>query len=293
MPAPAAHITPIADTVSTARQVDTTEVFVPQYLHGFERTTSLQESNPLKDLQETIISIPEGFFAEPIPETPTNNSFSLIIVIVFFLLFAFSFKKGIKFLGQILRSQLNIKERQNIFGDNTIRETQLRAVLLCMTFVSEGFFLFDLLARYSDIPTSHIGIGVCCGSLIALMYYWLQKWVYTGIGLLFSSPAHTRKWMESFVSTNALLSIPLALVAMVSIFIPSWGQIPLVVAVVIYFASRILFIYKGFKIFYRNLLDLFYFIVYLCALEITPLFWVYQSCGLIYHFVELKIISQL
>lgn len=69
----------------------------------------------------------------------------------------------------------------------------------------------------------------------------------------------------------------------------SFGKIMFVTAALIYLISRILFIYKGFKIFYRNILDLFYFIVYLCALEITPLFWVYRSSILIYNFVELKI----
>ena len=120
-------------------------------------------------------------------------------------------------------------------------------------------------------------------------YYYLQKWIYTGIGRLFTDATHTRKWIDSFVSINSLIGIPLALSILAMTFIPPLEKIMFVTAALIYLISRILFIYKGFKIFYRNILDLFYFIVYLCALEITPLFWVYRSSILIYNFVELKI----
>ena len=170
-----------------------------------------------------------------------------------------------------------------------MRETQLRAVLLIMTFISEGFCLFELVSRHIPSLSEMIGIGICCGGVIAFCYYYFQKWIYTGIGRLFTDATHTRKWIDSFVSINSLIGIPLSLSILAMTFIPPLEKIMFVTAVFIYLISRILFIYKGFKIFYRNILDLFYFIVYLCALEITPLFWVYRSSILIYNFVELKI----
>ncbi len=286
-PVAQAHIAP--DTVNRPSLDGHAKGFVPQYLDGFETSTPLKETDPLKDLQETIIAIPEGFPSEKIPQTPTNNPILISIVLVIFLLFAFSFKKGTKFLGEMFRNLLNVKERQSIFDDTTVRETQLRAVLLSMTFIAEGFCLFMFISHLLPSISGSFGIGVCCGALIAGLYYFLQKWIYKGIGLLFTDATHTHQWIESFISINSLISIPLALSVLTMIFIPFIEHIMLIATVVIYLISRILFIYKGFKIFYRNILDLFYFIVYLCALEITPLFWVYKSSVLIYHFVELKI----
>ena len=289
MPVPAAHTAIPADTAQAQSPAGTPEVFVPRYIHGFERSTPLKETDPLKDLQETIIAIPEGFPSEKIPETPMNDPVIVGLVLIVFLLFAFTFKKGIKYLGEVLRNSLNVKERQNLFNDTTVRETQLRAVLLIMTFISEGFCLFELVSRHIPSLSEMIGIGICCGGVIAFCYYYLQKWIYTGIGRLFTDATHTRKWIDSFVSINSLIGIPLAMSILAMTFIPPLEKIMFVTAVFIYLISRILFIYKGFKIFYRNILDLFYFIVYLCALEITPLFWVYRSSILIYNFVELKI----
>lgn len=88
MPVPAAHTAIPADTAQAQSPAGTPEVFVPRYIHGFERSTPLKETDPLKDLQETIIAIPEGFPSEKIPETPMNDpvssaSFSCFLTVRF------------------------------------------------------------------------------------------------------------------------------------------------------------------------------------------------------------------
>lgn len=70
MPVPAAHTATPADTAQAQSPAGTPEVFVPRYIHGFERSTPLKETDPLKDLQETIIAIPEGFPSEKYPKHP-------------------------------------------------------------------------------------------------------------------------------------------------------------------------------------------------------------------------------
>ena len=233
MPVPAAHTATPADTAQAQSPAGTPEVFVPRYIHGFERSTPLKETDPLKDLQETIIAIPEGFPSEKIPETPMNDPVIVGLVLIVFLLFAFTFKKGIKYLGEVLRNSLNVKERQNLFDDTTVRETQLRAVLLIMTFISEGFCLFELVSRHIPSLSEMIGIGICCGGVIAFCYYYFQKWIYTGIGRLFTDATHTRKWIDSFVSINSLIGIPLSLSILAMTFIPPLEKIMFVTAVFI------------------------------------------------------------
>lgn len=267
----------------TDSAVSTSEnCFVPQYVQGFERSTPLKNTDPLKDLQETIISIPEGFPADRIPENPVKNPFILTLLLIVFFFFAFTFKKGVKFFGELFRSVLNVKERQNLFDETTIRETQLRLVLLGMTFLFEGYFLFNFMNGEMSGLSSHTGMGVAAGTLVAIIFYYLQKWTFKAVGLLFTDASHTEKWIESFLSVNTAAGIPLAIAAILSLFVPTISGTMIVVAAGIYAIMRILFIYKGFKIFYANMLDLFYFVLYLCALEIVPLFWVYKSSELMY-----------
>ena len=42
------------------------------------------------------------------------------------------------------------------------------------------------------------------------------------------------------------------------------------IGVIIYISCRIVFICKGFRIFFNNLVSLLYFILYLCSVEIVP-----------------------
>ena len=46
MPVPAAHTAIPADTAQAQSPAGTPEVFVPRYIHGFERSTPLKETDP-------------------------------------------------------------------------------------------------------------------------------------------------------------------------------------------------------------------------------------------------------
>ena len=46
---------------------------------------------------------------------------------------------------------------------------------------------------------------------------------------------------------------------------------------VLYLVVRLIFICKGFRLFYDNLLSSVYFILYLCTLEIAPLILLYKG----------------
>ncbi|MBR5727625.1 MAG: DUF4271 domain-containing protein, partial [Muribaculaceae bacterium] len=44
---------------------------------------------------------------------------------------------------------------------------------------------------------------------------------------------------------------------------------------ILYICARFIFIFKGIRIFYSNLLSILYFILYLCGVEIVPLIVIY------------------
>ena len=75
------------------------------------------------------------------------------------------------------------------------------------------------------------------------------------------------------------------------IYLSGFLNIGLLLVTISYIFSRIIFIYKGIKIFLRDVYGILYFILYLCALEIMPLFLIYKGVILIYQFVEFKILT--
>ena len=95
---------------------------------------------------------------------------------------------------------------------------------------------------------------------------------------------------ESFVSVNIILSILLFPLVLTLIYYPSYPRSLFYLIAFIYLISRIIFIYRGIKIFLTDIYGILYFILYLCALEIAPLLVLYKGTILLYNFVELRLI---
>lgn len=108
-------------------------------------------------------------------------------------------------------------------------------------------------------------------ALTALCFYLWQLAVYGTIGYAFADRDATRQWLLGFNSSQVLLSFLLIIPALLSLFYTGLTNLMLILAVGCYILTRILFICKGFRIFYTNFSSLLYFILYLCALEIIPL----------------------
>ena len=87
---------------------------------------------------------------------------------------------------------------------------------------------------------------------------------------MFSDKDRAAQFVSGFNASQTLLGFFLLLPAMIALFYPSSVKELLFISVLLYFAARIIFIYKGFRIFYHNFSNLLYFILYLCSVEIIP-----------------------
>ena len=65
------------------------------------------------------------------------------------------------------------------------------------------------------------------------------------------------------------------------IYLSGFLNIGLLLVTISYILSRIIFIYKGIKIFLRDVYGILYFILYLCTLEIAPLLLIGKMGGLL------------
>ena len=104
--------------------------------------------------------------------------------------------------------------------------------------------------------------------------------VYHVLGYVFADSISTRLWIDGFKATQSLLGLLLLPVIGVMLLKPELSTPMLLVAAGLYICARLVFICKGFRIFYGNLSSIVYFILYLCSLEIVPL--VMLGAGTIY-----------
>lgn len=231
---------------------------------------------------------PVGLSGKEMPVSASTDSWVITLMILTFALVAASYKRGEKYLYRIFKAIFKLKERNSLFDDTTINETQLRIALLFLTFVTEGLALYYGLLQPAIKSAESIFPAVLLCITICGTSYLLQRGIYALLGNIFSDNAKTKKFNECFISVNLVIGLFLSPIILLMMFIPEIEYIGLWTSVFLYILARLTIAYKGVRIFSPGAFGLLYIILYLCALEIVPLLWVEKAIPSLYKFVELN-----
>ena len=281
--------TPVPSTpaaVDTAHAVvDSAQLIIsPHYVTDFGHgvTTPL----PSRDQWEeaTVMEMPAGAAPTPVPPSPLRSPVVMGLMMLVAMAVVLSYRTGYKYLENFVRNMFSTRRRENLFDDHTVNETKILTALIGLSCVMQGFALMvgvslavpSLASGILRSPALSLGLGTA----VVLVYYLLQLLVYHVLGYVFTDSISTRLWIDGFKATQSLLGLLLLPVIGVMLLKPELSTPMLLVAAGLYICARLVFICKGFRIFYGNLSSIVYFILYLCSLEIVPL--VMLGAGTIY-----------
>ncbi|MBD5297452.1 MAG: DUF4271 domain-containing protein [Bacteroides sp.] len=209
-------------------------------------------------------------------QLPGYNSALMTLLVGVFLIIALNLRHYTTFLKTFTHNLFSVRRRANMFDDNqTTNEARVLISLLILLCLSEGILLYTAISREGFSINSFTGVGIF--TAVAAAYYLFQTVAYSTVGYVFTTPRRAITWMKGFNASQALLGITLTLPAVAALFNPGLADELLGVAAVLYLIARLIFISKGFRIFYNNSLALIYFILYLCSLEIIPLIIIYKA----------------
>ena len=261
-----------ADTVIHADTV--TQYIAPQYLDGFPACepgdTVLGSINTLPVMEEPASGMAQQFSRSPMHDTP-----SMVLLLSGLLAVALSYHTGYKYIENFFHYMFSTRRRENLFEDHTVNETSILTALIANTCIVEGFILYYAVRLLCPHLTTALEgnvfpyIATYCG--LAVAFYAIQWLVYKVLGYTFSDNLGAKLWIEGFKASQAFLGLLLLPVLFLLMLYPSHGKLLLTVAAILYLVARLIFVYKGFRIFYSNLSSILYFILYLCAVEIVPL----------------------
>ena len=230
------------------------------------------------------------------PEVPRKESdgFGMSCILAgLFLLFAIiglRFRNNSKYVAALLRNMVEVRLRSNVF-DETVRETSFIVLLNLLWSCSAGMVLCGLLAyTLPNEPTASFGItalttrpalctAVCMGVMI--LYTCLMALAYFMVGTVFSDVVHARMWLKGFLSSQGLLSAIFLPLSLMLLYYPGWSNYILWAALGFLLLGKIVFIWKGFRIFFTQISSWVLFLYYLCSLEIVPLILTYWAAGLL------------
>ncbi len=217
-----------------------------------------------------------GLWGEARPIQPGQNSGVMTILVLTFLFVAFSFKHYSRLFKHSTQDLWSMRRRENAFDEHTSNETRTLIIMLFQLWVYEGVLLFGKLSN-NIIPENKIFPIIVSLIGLSAVFYLLQLGIYLIIGYVFSDKIGTSQLIKGFNASQILLGITLLIPAFISLFYPGYSNTMFYISVTLYFIARVIFICKGFRIFYYNFSSLFYFILYLCTLEIIPVILAYSG----------------
>ena len=268
------HTTSQADTATSPAAADTVAHYSPQYLDGFPVTAAADTTLGSIDTL-AVMEVPPKGEAMPFARSPLHDTPSMVLLIAGLIAVALSYHTGYKYIENFFHYMFSTRRRENMFEDHTVNETSILAALIANTCIVEGFLIYMAvqLLRPDLAPSlqsnTFLHIGAFC--TIAVGFYAIQWLIYIIMGYTFSDKEGTKLWLDGFKATQAFLGLVLLPVLVLLMVYTSHGKMLLGVAALLYLVARVIFIFKGFRIFYSNLSSYLYFILYLCAVEIVPL----------------------
>ncbi len=186
-------------------------------------------------------------------------------LLALFCIVAIKFRNNGRYFVTLLRDLTVVRLRQNVF-DDTVRETSFLVVLNLLETACAGVLLSWGLLPGAPTP---LQTGVCvavCGA------YALGMWLaYAVVGNVFSDAPHTRMWVRGYGASQGLLGLLLLPLALLCICYPEEARLSALIGLGCFILAKLVFVWKGFRIFFTQISSWVLFLYYLCSLEVVPL----------------------
>lgn len=262
-------------------------------IHASQTTDSLALDSLAADSVRQAVSAPprhvrkyvvrewtKGLEPMPLPARAAGNEVITGSLVVLLLLLLVCLQRGRRLLPALFRDMWRVRNRKKIFDERTSNENRIITIFGLQLTV----FMALLVASAADILSGRPPLDDAGALLLPMVgmcgaFYLLQIAIYWCVGYAFTTAAGCKMWLRGFYAVQTFLGFGLAIPALVTVFYPDAAVAALWVGAAMYAFSRIVFISKGFRIFYQNYWSLFYFILYLCTLEITPLVLIYRAAA--------------
>ncbi|MCM1033274.1 MAG: DUF4271 domain-containing protein [Odoribacter sp.] len=217
---------------------------------------------------------------------PGHQSGFLMILALMAVVLIYNFRHLSRLVHTYMDELIKVRRgRDNVFDERPAGDTRVLILLITMAIVCCGTLLSTAIADTPGAPglTNLSGGKVAAVTTVAALYYFALLCGYNLVGYAFTTPEQQRDWVRGYNASQALLGLALVIPATLAIFYPEVTSTVVLISLCIYLAARLLFIFKGFRIFYTNFGSLLYFILYLCTLELIPLIFVYKCSQTVLH----------
>ncbi|MGN1245963.1 MAG: DUF4271 domain-containing protein [Muribaculaceae bacterium] len=267
----------LAPHKAAADSIDTVAAVAPKYEPRFTKAFPDSSGNSVKILhpeQARVMTVPgEATAATPRHISPLYDNGSMLLVLAVIFITTVSYRKGYKYVADFFHNISSVRERQNLFEDHTVKETQIMTALTANTCIFEAILLYIAygLLYHPATPAATPVFGfVAALTGLTVLFHLAMLALCWMLGFIFSDKLSTGLWLDGVKASASMLGVTLAPITFAILIFPHFVRTGLILAIIFYILARIVVIYKAFRIFFNNLQSLLYFILYLCSVEIVP-----------------------
>lgn len=203
----------------------------------------------------------------------------LVGLTVLLMLFAPGVRRTLKHYKGALWS---LRRRPNVFDTETGVSIPV-AILLTLVFMV--FTGTDIYLGLTPGEPLRLNAFFSIIGLVAFFYIF-KLGCYWSVGYAFSLPPGGRQWLTGYNAAMAYIGLTLIIPTFLALYIEEVSRWILLYCAGMWLVGQIIFICKGFRIFYQNYGSIFYFFLYLCTLELIPLFALASAISTILSLTE-------
>jgi len=223
---------------------------------------------------------------ELLSELPQAQNTFFILFLLCFIANMRVLGRSRRLLGSMLRELFRKQERQSIFFETVSNEVLIKLILCLQSILMISIIVHCTFSQAWNLPfetTSQLFYSIGGTGLIILIFILYKFLTNLGVGLVFFQKEDLQLWNNLFFSIISLSGMILFIPAVLIFYFQNIYYICLSVALLYFLFVEGLMFYAIFSIFFRQKSALLYFILYLCAQELLPLFFVYKALAFFYR----------
>jgi len=212
-----------------------------------------------------------------IPSTPASQWWVFVLLLGLFLLFAYAKSFSISWLTLSIRTFFRMQERASIFFESSANSFRSKFLMVLSSVVVFALYIYAV--RFNLEAGSNFFNFILILFLVSV-YYISKRLIGELTGYIFLEKSTLQIVRESYTNIISYMGIILFPMLVLQIYLPlQFFKFIEIVALIVCIAAFLLFVIKLFLIFFHKKLAFLYIMLYLCTLEILPLFFLIKALG--------------
>lgn len=202
----------------------------------------------------------------------------LPIVLLAIIIFGWIRQTTPKYLGELSMSLLSDLHWSKIIQEVRLQYKRPSLLLFAVYHLIIPLIIYEFFAISGMSVAGHQGIVLYLIIMLAVTLLLVLRYsVYRLLGYIFDTGDQTGLFMQtSMLFTNIVGACLIPLALAIPFVNSEWQFILLKLGASLFVVLYVWMLFRGFKIILDGLLSIFYMILYLCALEIVPVLWLFK-----------------